>query len=162
MSLPEWSAKGFRPSKHFAASFTPTRCSDLENEAKRRDEQKALDALVAGTNFEYPAVLVEREIDRMIREQTNFGNQKQAMQRYLAQIGKTEEEYRDTFRPDATERVKRSLASVSSLKSKAYLSAMRTSPLKSSRWWGIPVRPRSKSERCLAVNPAGMSSNGRF
>jgi trigger factor len=82
----------------------------LENEAKRRDEQKALDQLVEGTTFEYPTVLVEREIDRMIREQTNLGDQKQAMQRYLAQIGKTEEEYRDQFRADATERVRRSLA----------------------------------------------------
>ena len=82
----------------------------LENEAKRRDEQKVLDAVVEGATFEYPAVLVEREIDRMIREQTNVGDQKQAMQRFLAQIGKTEAEYRDQFRADAAERVRRSLA----------------------------------------------------
>jgi trigger factor len=81
-----------------------------ENEGKRRYEQKVLDALVSGGTFEFPAVLVDREIDRVIRENTSFGDQKGAMDRYLAAIGKTEAEYRDQFRADASERVKRTLA----------------------------------------------------
>ena len=81
-----------------------------QSEARRRYEQKALDALVGGGTFEYPAVLVEREIDRVIRENTSFGDKKAEMDRYLAAIGKTETEYRDQFRADAIERVKRSLA----------------------------------------------------
>lgn len=81
-----------------------------QTEARRRYEQKALDALVEGGIFEYPSVLVEREIDRVIRESTSFGDQKAALDRYLTAIGKTEAEYRDQFRPDAIERVKRSLA----------------------------------------------------
>ncbi len=72
--------------------------------------QQVTDALVAGATFEFPAVLVEREIDRMIREQGNMNDSRQAMDRYLATIGKTEEEYRGQFREEATERVKRSLA----------------------------------------------------
>jgi trigger factor len=81
-----------------------------ETEARRRYEQKVLDALVAGTTYEYPAVLVEREIDRAVRENSSFGNDKAALARYLAAIGKTEEEYREQFRADAVERVRRSLA----------------------------------------------------
>jgi len=81
-----------------------------ETEAKRRYEQKILDAVLEGTTFEYPTVLVEREIDRLVREQNNLADQKQAMQRFLAQIGKTEAEYREQFRETATERVRRSLA----------------------------------------------------
>jgi trigger factor len=81
-----------------------------ENEARRRFEQKALDALVAGTTYEYPTVLVEREIDRAVRENSSFGNDHAALHRYLEAIGKTEEEYREGFRGDAVERVKRSLA----------------------------------------------------
>jgi len=81
-----------------------------ETEAQRRYEQKVLDAVLEGTTFEFPTVLVEREIDRLVREQNNLADQKQAMQRFLAQIGKTEAEYREQFRETATERVRRSLA----------------------------------------------------
>ena len=81
-----------------------------ENEAKQRYVEKVLDALTEGATFEYPNVLVEREIDRMVREQGNQNDSKQAMDRFLAMIGKTEQEYRDGFREQAAERVKRSLA----------------------------------------------------
>ncbi len=81
-----------------------------ENEAKQQYVAKATDALVAGATFEFPNVLVEREIDRMIRETGNQNESKQAMDRFLATIGKSEQEYRDQFRQEATERVKRSLA----------------------------------------------------
>jgi trigger factor len=81
-----------------------------ETEAQRKYEQKVLDTVLEGTTFEFPTVLVEREIDRLVREQNNLADQKQAMQRFLAQIGKTEAEYREQFREAATERVRRSLA----------------------------------------------------
>lgn len=80
-----------------------------ETEAKQRYVQKIIDTLMAGTTFEFPSILVEREIDRMIREQGNIGDSKQAMDHFLAALGKSEAEYRDQLRPDAIERVKRSL-----------------------------------------------------
>jgi FKBP-type peptidyl-prolyl cis-trans isomerase (trigger factor) len=45
-----------------------------------------------------------------VRENTSFGNDKAALGRYLTAVGKSEEEYREQFRADAVERVKRSLA----------------------------------------------------
>lgn len=83
----------------------------LEAEAKGRLEQQALDRLVEGATLEFPSVLIDREVERMLRERTaGGGDPRQAMQRYLARVGKSEDELRAELRPDATERVKRSLA----------------------------------------------------
>lgn len=80
----------------------------LSEEAKRRDQEKALDALVAGATLEYPPVLVEREIDTFVRDRVPDG-EKSSLQRYLAQISKTEAELRDELRPAAIRRAERSL-----------------------------------------------------
>ena len=83
--------------------------SQAEEEAKHRYEQKALDALVARATLEYPSVLVDREIDSLIRERVPDGGQRQAIQRYLAAVGKSEEELREELRPLATVRLIRAL-----------------------------------------------------
>jgi trigger factor len=80
-----------------------------ETEAKRRYEQKALDALVERATVEYPPILLDREIDTLIRERVPDGGQRQALQRHLAAIGKSESEYRDEILPLAADRLVRSL-----------------------------------------------------
>jgi trigger factor len=102
--------EGFATMEALRAKLYADAQQRAENEAKRGYEQKVLDALVTGATFEYPPVLIEREIDRLIRERTQLGDQRPAFERYLAAIGKTEQEYRDQFREEAAERVRRSLA----------------------------------------------------
>ncbi|MGI8552744.1 MAG: trigger factor [Dehalococcoidia bacterium] len=81
-----------------------------ETAATDRYGRKALDAVVAGTSIEYPSVLLDREIDQILSEQAPKQDQRQAMQRYLAQVGKTEQDLRADVRPAAAERLVRSLA----------------------------------------------------
>lgn len=82
-----------------------------EDEAKRRYEQKVLDALVAGATMEFPPLLADREAKRLLDSQLGDGaDQRQAMHRYLAQIGKSEDDLRRELLPVASERVARSLA----------------------------------------------------
>jgi len=52
-------------------------------------------------------VLVDREIDRMIRESS--GNDLQAYRSYLARVGRSESEYRESLRSEAERHVRRSL-----------------------------------------------------
>jgi trigger factor len=92
----------------------------LENEATHRHQDETLDALAERATLEYPPVLVEREIDRLIEEQSSVGrqaqagsrtatNQREELDRYLQRIGKSEEEARTELHPVAETRVRRSL-----------------------------------------------------
>jgi trigger factor len=79
---------------------------DAEAEEKYRDD--ALAALVDATEeLEHPPVLLEREIDRLLRDQAQSAGQE--VERYLEQIGKPVQEVREALRPTAVERVRRSL-----------------------------------------------------
>lgn len=80
-----------------------------ETEAKEQYQGKVLDALVGGATVEYPPVLLDHEIDALIRERFPDANQRPALQRYLSMLNKSEEELRDEFRPAASERLVRSL-----------------------------------------------------
>ncbi|HZP25647.1 MAG TPA: trigger factor [Dehalococcoidia bacterium] len=82
--------------------------SQLENEAESAYQQKALDELVERTEkIEFPPVLLEREIDRLLREEARaYG---QDVDRYLEQLKLTPEELRERFRDQAEERLRRSL-----------------------------------------------------
>jgi len=87
----------------------------LENEAEHRYHDEALDALVGRAAIEFPPVLVERETERLLREQSDAGrpgrggSSRDDLERYLHQIGKSEEEARAELRPLAEARVRRSL-----------------------------------------------------
>jgi trigger factor len=78
-----------------------------EDEAEARFRQKAVDSLVEMATLEFPRVLVDREIDHMVRDST--GNDRQTYIENLARIGRTEEQYRETLRPAAEVRAQRSL-----------------------------------------------------
>lgn len=80
----------------------------LEQQAAARQQQEAVDKLVEAAALEYPRVLVEREIDHLVRD--SMGNDQGQYVSYLQRIGRSEAEYRETLRDVAEVRVKRSLA----------------------------------------------------
>ena len=89
----------------------------LEKEAEHQYHERALDALVSRAEVEFPPVLVEREAERLLREQSGAGRGRQTgeraareeLDRYLHQVGKSEEELREELRPVAETRLRRSL-----------------------------------------------------
>ena len=84
---------------------------DMEAAEQRQADaelrQKAVDSLLEDATLDFPKVLVEREIDNLIRE--SVGNNQEAYQAHLQHIGQTGEEFRESFRETAEIRVKRSL-----------------------------------------------------
>lgn len=85
---------------------------DLEKRAQAEEDNRlrgeALELLVTATTFDYPAVLVDREIDHIVSEM--MGNDQKQYVNYLQRIGRSEADYRETFREVADVRLKRSLA----------------------------------------------------
>jgi trigger factor len=91
----------------------------LEQEAEHRYHDQILEALVERAQIEYPPVLVERETERLLREQTGGAAGRDAerpgaahredLERYLQQAGKSEEELRAELQPMAENRVRQSL-----------------------------------------------------
>jgi len=78
--------------------------------ADRRLESAALDAIVEKATLEYPAVLVDHEVDHILEDQANLDpRDPQAQQLYLARLGKSEEEVRESVREEAAQRLRRSL-----------------------------------------------------
>jgi len=73
-------------------------------------EHAVVDALVETVKLEYPAVLLEREIDHILDDQANLDpRDPQAQALYLARMGKSEQEVRDSAREEAEQRLRRSL-----------------------------------------------------
>jgi trigger factor len=89
----------------------------LENEAERQYHDRILEALVDRAELEYPPVLVERETELMLRQQSGESSRpgrsgassRDELERYLRQAGKSEEELREELRPLAETRLRRSL-----------------------------------------------------
>ena len=82
----------------------------LENLQRAADDSyrmKAIDEMIELAEVEYPLVLVEREIDVVIRE--THGNDIRNYQAHLAQIGQTQEAFRESLRESAELRVTRNL-----------------------------------------------------
>lgn len=81
--------------------------NSLEANANQELRNQAVDKLVEGASLEYPQLLVNHEIEHLVREAT--GNNEQQYQMYLRQFGRSEAEFRETWREAAELRVKRSL-----------------------------------------------------
>src|SRR5581483_8021848 len=82
-------------------------------EEERRDERyhdAILTKLVEQAQIEFPPVLLEAEVDRLFHDQAGHLRDREQVERYLAAIGKTEQEVRDELRPIADARLRRSLA----------------------------------------------------
>ena len=81
--------------------------SRAEDRARADFEERVLDAVVELSEVESPPILVEVEIDRMLNQR--FQNGQQEMEAYLNRIKKEVAELREELRPLATTRVVRSL-----------------------------------------------------
>ena len=81
-----------------------------EAQAESAYQEEILDLLIASAELDYPEVLVEREIDSMVdRESNHASHTPEELEKWLAQIGRTEEEVRDEMRPVADIAVRRAL-----------------------------------------------------
>jgi trigger factor len=81
----------------------------LEQEAEHKHHDAILEALVAQADIQYPPVLLEREITRFLRDQTGPNSSQADLERYLQQLGKSEDDLREELRPQAESRLARSL-----------------------------------------------------
>lgn len=88
----------------------------LASDIREAEEQAAMDryraevisALEKNAHLEYPPVLVDKEVDRMLREQAGPRGDGD-LERYLQRAGKSEEQLRAELRPLAEQRLRRSL-----------------------------------------------------
>ncbi|MGQ9573372.1 MAG: trigger factor [Dehalococcoidia bacterium] len=82
-----------------------------EREADARHRERVLDEVVAGASLEFPPVLVEREMEHLLRERLSASGLGD-IEHYLRHAGKSEEELRQELRLQAVERIQRSLVLV--------------------------------------------------
>jgi trigger factor len=81
-----------------------------EQRTKEAFEEKVIDAVVDISKVEFPPVLVESEIERLMERQARWlEGSGLGLEAYLSRINKTEEELREEMRPVAAKRVTRSL-----------------------------------------------------
>jgi len=81
-----------------------------EDAALHTYHNAVIDVLVDRAQIEFPAILLAREIDRILEEQADLDpRDPRAQELYLARIGKSEEEVRDEVREAAELRLRRSL-----------------------------------------------------
>lgn len=81
-----------------------------EQKTKEEFEERLIDAVVDLSKVEFPPVLVDGEIDRLIEQQARWLQASGGgLEEYLKRVGKTGEELREELRPSATKRVARSL-----------------------------------------------------
>ena len=81
-----------------------------EDKARADFEERLVDAVVDITELEFPPILVELEINRLINQQLQrWQAAGRGLEEYLSSINKTEEELREELRPAATRRVNWSL-----------------------------------------------------
>jgi trigger factor len=85
----------------------------LEREAEHKYHDEVIDLLAEGATLDFPPVLVDREVERLVRDQAgaSTGTSKDAeqLERYLKTVGKPQEEILAEFRPIAERRVRRAL-----------------------------------------------------
>ena len=86
---------------------------DIERaEGEQRDNRyhdQILGDLVDRATIEFPPVMLDSEVDRILHDQAGHRERGEDMERYLAGIGKSEEEARAELRPVADLRLRRSL-----------------------------------------------------
>ena len=82
----------------------------IEAESLAAYQDEVVDLLLATADVDYPEVLVEREIDRMLDQESNHASHTpEELAQWLERIGKTEQEVRDTLGEAADLSVRRAL-----------------------------------------------------
>ncbi|MFQ6121939.1 MAG: trigger factor [Dehalococcoidales bacterium] len=81
-----------------------------EEKARVEFEERVIEAVVSRARVEFPPILIEMEIDRLINEQSSrLSTEGKDLEDYLKSINKTGEQLREELHPLATKRVTRSL-----------------------------------------------------
>jgi trigger factor len=81
-----------------------------EDRSRVELEQAAVDKLVELGEVEYPPVLVEKEIDRLLNEEArHFAEGVAGLENYLKTLNKTMDDHREELKPMASKRVVRAL-----------------------------------------------------
>jgi trigger factor len=80
-----------------------------EQERDNRYHDEILTQLVERANIDFPPVMLDVEVDRMVHDQAQRTGAGHKLEDYLATIGKTDEEARADLRPLAETRLRRSL-----------------------------------------------------
>ncbi len=114
--MPEWSddlAKEIGDFEDLADLRQKVR-ERLEEQAKQETDaayrDKVIDALVEGSEVSFPPILLEEEIERLVRDvEARLQAQNLALDDYLKIEGKTLEAFREELKPSAIERLKRGL-----------------------------------------------------
>jgi trigger factor len=101
--------KGFETLEALKAEITSDIKTRKEAEARSRVEESAIEALVGLTRAEFPEVMVQNEMDRLMEERERYFGDRERLRTYLESIKKTEEELKDGLRPAAERIVVRSL-----------------------------------------------------
>jgi trigger factor len=101
--------EGFDSLKALRERLTANLRERLEAEAEDTYRQKAVAALVEQVaTLEFPPVLVEREMERMVRERARSVGQE--VEKYLEMVGSSPADLQAELRPIGLERVRNSLA----------------------------------------------------
>jgi trigger factor len=105
--------KGLGQSMEDVASLRDSIATGLkkaaEERAAREHERNVLQAVAAASKVEFPGVLVDQEIESLLRERDMVFREQGGLQGYLKTLKKTEQEIRDELRPEASRRVTESL-----------------------------------------------------
>ena len=82
-----------------------------QQNARRSYEDKAIDALIESSTIEFPAVIAEKEIDRLISgQESELQARKLSLEDYLRSQNKSREELREELKPIAIKNISGSLA----------------------------------------------------
>ena len=80
-----------------------------EEAAKRDYERKLVEAVVGLSKVDFPPVLVDREIDSLLKERDFIFREQGGLQGYLKNLNKTEQGMKEELRPEAVRRITESL-----------------------------------------------------
>jgi trigger factor len=100
--------EGFSDLKALRERVSENLTQDLEAEANTAFSNSIVEKLMETATMEYPEMLVDQEIDRLLQDQTSSSGQAD-VERYVEQLGKTADELRGELRPEAKRRVRRTL-----------------------------------------------------
>lgn len=84
--------------------------AQIEAQAEGAYQEEVLDLLIASSTLDYPDILVDREADRMLDQESNHASHTpEDLGRWLMSIGRTEDEVREELGPRADLAVRRAL-----------------------------------------------------
>jgi len=102
--------QGFETVEDLRQDVTTHLQAMAEDNARRTHENRVIDALADMSRVEFPTVMVEREIDRLISMQENeLRAQRISLEDYLKNQKKSGQELRDELRPIASRQITRSM-----------------------------------------------------